>query len=54
MNQFSKAYAYATQVEDETLTYGLGILDRNTKNLSTNVRDTLRDRFTERHSIFWK
>ncbi len=52
-NYFPKAYRFAMKVEDETLAYGLNLLSRKTKDLKNTVRDTLRDRFTERHAMYW-
>lgn len=49
----SKAYQFAANVEDETLSYGLSILQAKTKNLTTPVRETLRDRFTQRNMEYW-
>jgi hypothetical protein len=54
VSTFSKSYKFAVDVEEETLVYGMDILERSTRKLSKATRETLRDRFTERHAVFWK
>lgn len=53
-NTWDGVSTFVAHIEEETLGYGLALLQAKTKNLTTPVRETLRDRFTERHIAYWR